>query len=155
MRRALAAIALVLAAGTMACSSVVPKDATPNDVRQAIGATWRAHLQAATTKDDAHIADLYAPDCVYVLPDGRELRGWPAIDAFEREGLTSTTVSNVRHTTHALQVAGDAAYELGTIQGLVQAGAQPAATVTYHFMALWTRQSDGGWRIRHLVGRPG
>lgn len=155
MKRAMAAIVLVLTAGTMGCSSGATEEAAPTDVRQAIGATWRAHLQAATAKDAGHIADLYAPDCIYVLPDGRELRGWPAIDTFEREGLTSTTVSNVGHTTHALQAAGDAAYELGTIEGRVQAGTQPAATVTYHFMAMWARQPDGGWRIRYLVGRPG
>ncbi len=148
--RLLLAGALALALST-ACAAqpVAPPSA---EVGAAIAAAWRVHLEAAIGKDRARIAEIYAPDAVFVSEGAPEVRGRPALDEMEARSLELFDVLSATHTTHELLVAGELAYELGTIVGPLRGKNAPERLVTYHFMAQWRRQPDGSWRIAHLVG---
>jgi ketosteroid isomerase-like protein len=97
---------------------------------------------------------IYAKDIAYVIPAEREVHGLSAIAAMERQGMESADLLHATHTTHDLRVAGDLAYEIGTIEGPLKPAGKPARTVTFHFMALWQQREHGDWRLRYLVGRP-
>jgi hypothetical protein len=63
------------------------------------------------------------------------------------------TVIDARHETHAVRLAGDIAYEVGTIAGPVKPAGDTARVVTFNFMAQWRREPSGAWRLTYLVGR--
>lgn len=122
-------------------------------VQAAIDAAWKQHFAAAMSKDKTAIAAIYAKDALYVVPGSSELRGRPAIEEMEVSGLASSDLVSAVHTTHALRVVGDSAYELGTVVGPVRVDGKPATQVTYNFMAMWQRQPDGTWLVRYLIGQ--
>jgi uncharacterized protein (TIGR02246 family) len=148
------ALAAVLTMSTAPSLRSAPETSTTAPVQAAISTVWEDHLAAAKRGDVAHIADIYAENAVYVVPGGEETRGKPAIDAMERKGLETTAVAEAAHTTHALRLAGDVAYELGTITGRVGPKGQEPKRMDYHFMAMWQRQASGAWRLRYLIGQP-
>jgi len=130
----------------------IAPDSAFDPVQVQVAGAWRQHIDAAQRKDTIAISRIYAPDVVYVLPSGDEVRGWAAVDSFEVAGLSRTDVISAQHQTTALMVSDRMAYELGTITGSVQSQGQAAVAMTYRFMAMWERQDDGSWRIRYLVG---
>ncbi len=137
---------------------------SPDDqVRAAIGEAWLDHFSAVKRKDAAGVGRLYADDVVYIVPGECEVRGRKAIDEMEAKGLASADVLDVVHTTEALRVHGDIAYEIGTVVGPVRPRGQPAKVVTFRYMARWRRQPEGSlgwhlipahWRIQYIVGEP-
>jgi uncharacterized protein (TIGR02246 family) len=144
-----------------ACASTPPDD--DGVVRDAIGRAWRDHFAAVKRKDAAGTGELYADDVVYIVPGEVEVRGRKAIDEMEAQGLASADILDVFHTTEALRVHGDLAYELGTVVGPVRPHGQPAKVVTFRYMARWKREPatyvgwhrfGGRWRIQHMVGQP-
>jgi ketosteroid isomerase-like protein len=148
---------LVLAA----CTSVRHEDA--DQVREAIGEAWTEHLAAVKRKDAAGVGRLYADDVVSIVPDECEVRGRKAIDEMEAKGLGSVEILDVEHTTEALRVYGDIAYEIGVVVGPVRPHGQPAKVVTFRYMARWKRQPEEyvgwhrlspRWRIQYIVGEP-
>jgi uncharacterized protein (TIGR02246 family) len=121
-------------------------------VRTAISAAWRDHIAAAQRKDADAVMRLYDDDISYSIPGSIEHHGRAAVDSMERAGLAAADVISATHTTHQLEQFGDRTYEIGTVEGPVQPQGGEAKRVTFHYMALWQRQADGSWRIRHLVG---
>jgi len=122
-------------------------------VRQAISLAWDAHIQAAVVKDLEAVMAIYHEDIVYSVPD-TEARGFDDMQGVEATALATADVLEAQHTTDALQVVGDVAYELGTIAGPVRALGQEPVVVSFHFMAQWQRGSDERWRLKQLVGAP-
>jgi len=135
------------------CSSVERGGAPEAEVRDAVAAAWRGHIEAAQRKDLAGVMAIYAGDAVYAVAGAPEVRGRPALERMEAEGLAAADVLGATHTTHDLRVFGDAAFEIGTIEGPVRPRGEAARVVTFHFMAEWARGPGGAWRLRHLVGR--
>ncbi len=131
------------------------------EARSAIGEAWRDHIAAAKRKDAARVGRLYADDVVYIVLGECEVRGRKAIDEIEAQGLASADVLDAVHTTEALRVYGDIAYEIGTVVGPVRPRDQPVKVVTFRYMARWKRQpktslgwhvTPAHWRIQYIVG---
>ncbi len=120
----------------------------------AISIAWSDHIDAAIRKDVNAVLEIYADDVIYVVPGMEDVRGRDAIDAMETRSLAEADVLHAEHTIQNLSVFDDIAYELGTVIGPVRPRGRDATTVTFHFMAMWQRQADGGWRIRCFVGLP-
>jgi len=160
IERAILAWALLLASCAVDARVRGEQDAHESHVAAAVSRAWAEHIEAARTKDRATVLAIYADDVVYEVrssdgtPGAGELRGLGALSAMELASLEQADVeAGVVHTTHALRVFADAAYELGTVAGPVRPRGQGVREVTFHFMALWERGADGSWRIRQLVGR--
>ena len=120
----------------------------------AISDAWRRHISAAKRKDLEAVMEIYADDALYIVPGGQNVRGRAAIKEMEAQALAEADVLQAEHTIESLKVFGDIAYELGTITGPIRQREKDPVTVTFHFMAMWQRQSDGVWRIRYFVGQP-
>lgn len=132
---------------------VAANDSTVAAVRIAVGRVWADHLAAAKRADPVAVSAMYASDAVYAVGGTPEVRGRPAIDSLEARGLRAATVLDVTHVTHAIRLAGDMAYEIGTITGPVRPAGDTARVVTFNFMAQWRREPDDAWRLTYLVGR--
>ena len=145
-------LALALFAGTqVARASPCPGEV---NVRAAISVAWVEHIDAARRKDEQAVVAIYAEDILYVVPGVREVRGRPAISELESQTLDTADVIDAYHVIDSLRVYGDEAYELGTVIGSVRPKGGAPELVTFHFMASWRLQTDGAWRIQHLVGAP-
>lgn len=151
-------LAASAAAAAIACGGPpVPTPAQVEDsataaTRAAINAAWARHIAGALQRDLAAISEMYAPTAVYSA-SGVEVRGRPALDSLEARTLRLMTVIDATHTMRDLQVAGDIAYEIGSIVGPVQPKGDSTRVLTFHFMAQWRRQPDGDWRLTYLVGQ--
>jgi uncharacterized protein (TIGR02246 family) len=121
-------------------------------VREAIAKAWREHFDAVRAEDAEAVGRIYADDVVYMVPGEGEVRGRQAIDEMEAQGLRAADILDVVHTTEALRVYGDVAYELGSVVGPVRPKGERARTVTFRYTARWKRQADGRWRIQYMVG---
>ena len=122
-------------------------------VGDAIDEAWREHISAVKRKDLVGVGRLYADDVVFIVPGGTDVRGRQAIDEMEARGLATAEIHDVTHTTEALHVHGDVAYEIGIVVGPVQPHGQPAKVVTFRYIARWKRE-QARWRIQYMVGEP-
>ncbi|HEY7567981.1 MAG TPA: nuclear transport factor 2 family protein [Gemmatimonadaceae bacterium] len=153
-------IAIALMTGLSACggapapspASAVVEDSATAATRTAIHAAWLRHIAGAIQRDPVAVSEIYAPNAVYSAM-GVEIRGRPALDTMETRGFGAMTVLDATHTTTDLEVAGDVAYELGSIVGPVQPKGDSARVMSFHFMAQWRKQPDGNWRLTYLVGQ--
>ena len=133
------------------------------DVRDGIADAWKNHLAGVRQKDPWRVGRLYTDDVVYIVPGECEVRGRKAIDEMEAQGLKTVEILDVTHTTEALEVHGDVAYEIGTVVGPVRPHGKPAKTVTFRYIARWRRvpEETSGWHrfearwcIQYMVGEP-
>jgi uncharacterized protein (TIGR02246 family) len=123
------------------------------EVRGAIEAAWRQHIDAAQRKDLDGVLAIYADDASYSIPGTPPVRGREELRAMEARGLQAGEVLNVRHKVEALRVDGDLAFELGTVAGDVRPADKAAQHVRFHYVALWRFEADGAWRIVYLAGQ--
>ncbi len=144
---------MALLAGALACTAVRGPGRPDEALRAEVAESWASHIAAAQRKDLAGVMAIYAEDAVYSTGGAPEVRGLDAIRRVEAESLAGADVLDARHTTHDLRVFGDAAFELGTIEGPVRPRGAEAANVVFRFMALWRRDAEGRWRVAHFVGR--
>ncbi len=147
--------ALPLLLTLAACAAPRPDAAAGSaEAAEAIGAAWRAHVEAALRDDLAGVVAMYADDVVYLVGD-QHLTGIAAVEAMEAATLAEMELVGAVHTTLALRVFDGVAYEVGTIVGPVRAaGSEEATVVHFPFTAQWVRGADGAWRLRCLVGPP-
>jgi len=120
--------------------------------RAAIEQAWSRHIAAAQAGNLDGVMEIYAADVVYVAADGQTTRGAAAVRAQEAESLATSTLLHAEHVVRGLIVAGEVAYELGTVRGPIRAGDAEPVEVRYDFMAQWRRDPSAQWRIGYLVG---
>ncbi len=152
-------ISCVAAFGLALCScsssspetTTSPAEESDQKVRDAISQAWREHIDAAKRKDASRIADIYAEDAVFVISGSTEVRGRPALQKMEEQGLAASDVLEAVHSTHHLQLVGQAGFELGSVVGPVRPKGESPRNVVFRYMAMW-QQTDGHWLISYLVG---
>lgn len=134
-------------------SSNVESKASDDQVKVSISKAWNDHIDSAKRKDLAGVMAMYSDDVVYSANQESEVRGRAALEKLEDLGLKGADVLDAKYTSHHVLVADNVSYELGTVSGSLRPLGQPARTVTFNFMAMWQRQTDGTWRLRYLVGK--
>jgi uncharacterized protein (TIGR02246 family) len=149
---------LVLVPGLLALTALAGACRAPAraaaDPGAAIDRAWDAHIEAARRDDLAGVLAMYADDALTLMEGAEPVRGRAAIEQAEREALERADVGDdVRHVRHELRLAGDAAFELGTVAGTMTPHGGEPVHVVYDFMATWRRTPGGGWRLACLAGR--
>lgn len=141
-------LVLLLLAAT-ASAVATPPDAA---LRQAVARANAEWATAMKTGDAAVIAAPYTDDAVFVLVDGRCVRGRAAIEAMYRDGFAKAgPASTTRIASKRLDRDGDLAVESGDADVGVLRDGKP---VVQHgrYLTVWQAQADGQWKIvRNLV----
>ena len=139
-------IAIVLAAAA----------AVPGPVAEASPAIDRANsewLPALKAGDAATLAAPYAPNAVFLLPDGTQFLGHEAIQAmYARRGKATGVTSGVIQSRGRAALSHDLVLEWGdgSLTRRDESGA--ARTIGGPYVTTWARQPDGSWKIvRNLV----
>jgi uncharacterized protein (TIGR02246 family) len=131
---------------------------SPPDValaRRAIQAGNAAYIAAFKGADAQALAQVYDSEGARLNQGGVVVRGRPAIA--DDVGKLAANVGPVRVTleTKDLWLVGDTAYETGLWSYSFQPKGKAEQRIGGHYVTLWRRQRDGGWKIWADMGVPG
>jgi ketosteroid isomerase-like protein len=115
-------------------------------VRESVDEGNRKFGSAVARKDYAAMAALYTENAMVLPPDGRIVTGKPAIEEFWRSAANALGLTDAALKTRDLEVAGDTAYEVGEANLKVGSG-----QVMVKYLVVWTRSSDGNWRVHRDI----
>jgi uncharacterized protein (TIGR02246 family) len=123
--------------------------AVPADARAAIDRANSDWLPAMQRQDAKAIAEVYADEGVFVLPNGDSVKGRAAIEQLMRDRFSRTgPVVGGTLKQDNLVAAGSMIYEWGHAE--VEMGGRvnlPASRVTARYLSVWQRDASGRWRI--------
>jgi uncharacterized protein (TIGR02246 family) len=130
-------------------TSPAPADAVPADARAAIARANGDWLPAMRRQDAKAIADVYADEGVFVLPNGDSVKGRAAIEQLMRDRFSRTgPVVGGTLKQDDLVVAGSMIYEWGHAELEMGGRAdQSPSRVTARYLTVWQRDASGRWRI--------
>ena len=142
---------LILAAVSLATSSAVQGQSdAPRDDHQAIRELIASVEAANNAGDVARWVGLFARDFVYLASSA------PAVTS--RDSLVEVAKAGFRHKAAVriqpieIKVKGDWAYARNAVSGSVTlARSGQVVTVDVKQLAVYTRESDGQWRIARLM----
>lgn len=124
-------------------------------VRRAIDAGNAAYIAAFKRADASALSQVYDPQGSRLNEGGVVVRGRRAIAA--DVGSLVSKVGPVRVTldTKDLWLIDDNAYETGVWSYAFQPKGKGEQKIGGHYVTIWRRQSDGGWKIWADMGVPG
>ena len=130
----------------------------PPDVaaaRRGIEAGNAAYIAAFKRANAKALAQVYDPHGARLSEGGVVARGRAAIA--DDVGKFVSQVGPVRVTleTKDLWLVGDTAYETGLWSYAFQPQGKAEQRIGGHYVTLWKRQPDGGWKIWADMGVPG
>ncbi len=142
-------ITMLLAAALQTTSVPAAAGAVPADARAAIERANNDWLPAMRRRDAKAIAEIYADDGVFVLPNGDSVKGRAAIERLMRDRFSRTDpVVGGELRQDDLVVAGSMIYEWGHAELDLAGGAnQTPSHVTARYLTVWQRDASGRWRI--------
>ncbi len=139
---------LALAVAFLVAGSVAGCVATgdPAAVERAIRKMDREWVGAAVRGDAATIADFYAPDGVFLIPNGPPAEGPKAIgEAWKGLRSLPNLSLNYRATRIDVAASGDLATAVGTYD-LAFSGASGRVRDAGKYVVVW-RKLDGEWKV--------
>ena len=161
--------AILFLMGVVACSPRAPGAASsaPTDSTAQIAAPAPASIMGAIvganvawgdyhSRDDAgRIAALYTDDAVLMTAPGHDVVGRGAIREYFQH-LFATRPDSILATnsvTETVDVAGDRAYEAGTVTFTLRAkrGGTTPRTQVVRYITFWQKAPDGRWLIRRSL----
>lgn len=155
MKTALQSVPLLLFALTAsgaAQTSTSPKVAA---ARRGIAAGNAAYIAAFQNADAKALSQVYDPQGARLNDGGQVARGRRAIA--EDVGKFVAKVGPVRVTLDSKEVwlIEDTAYETGIWSYTFQPKGQSEQHIGGHYVTVWRRQPDAGWKILADMGVPG
>jgi uncharacterized protein (TIGR02246 family) len=120
----------------------------PADPFAALRTEWAQDLHQKRV--DASVA-LYAPDAVFIQPDGSRVEKAAAIRELFRN-ITATYDSDLEFSSKRVDLSGDLAYDSGTYtETLVTRATGKAMRSKGSYLTVYRKQPDGSWRIVEQV----
>jgi ketosteroid isomerase-like protein len=90
---------------------------------------------------------LYAPDAVFIQPDGARVKGSAAIRKLY-EKVTSTFDSSLNFSSERVEISGDLAYDSGAYtETLVMRATHKSILSKGSYLTIYRRRKDGNWKI--------
>ena len=153
VRHLVLAMSLALAAPAGAQTSAPGGDLAA--VRRSIDAGNAKYRAAFLAMDARRLAEVYDPKGSRLNADGKVLRGRSEIAADVRAFVDQVGPVKVGIETAQVWLIDDTAYETGTWSYTFHPKAKAEQRVGGHYVTLWRRQPDGGWKIWADIGVPG
>jgi uncharacterized protein (TIGR02246 family) len=144
-------LAAAIALGPVMAAAAPADLAAAKPVIDRANADWLPAMQAG---DADRIAEPYAEDGVFVLPNGETIVGRKAIAEFYRKRLSSgrKILSGGIHQDGLSEVAGGLIIEWGHGGSTTVDAAGKRATSSGPYMTVWKKGADGRWAIvRNLI----
>lgn len=138
-----ALLAAAVAAADPACAAQI---ASAKPAIEHANGDW---IRAMKVRDAAAIAAAYADDSIFVLPDGRAVKGRAAVEALyaATPGAAAASITGGGIETQGLACSGDGLiYEWG--RGVVRQRGQDGQEKTHGgpYLTVW-KHLDGEWKI--------
>ena len=152
MERATASVLLGL---TVACAAPARETVDTARVaadRAAVDQGHEAFLNAMRGNNVDSLRPLIAEEAEFAPPNANIGAGREAFLTWYQQLLTQMRTSGVTVSDRDVAVAGDLAIESGTFDWTLTpvAGGAPVRDQG-HFIAIWRRQPDGGWKATRLI----
>lgn len=132
----------------------IPSDdlALPPDASEAIDAAYGRYADAYETGDDGIVADLYAPDALYLPPEGEMLRGRTAVRTtfanFFQEAARQGVEPRISFRSLERRGSEAVAYDVGYYVLEFRSEDRTFATSRGKYATVWRPGDDGRWRIQ-------
>ncbi|HEY6266508.1 MAG TPA: DUF4440 domain-containing protein [Candidatus Acidoferrum sp.] len=137
------AFATMLAPSFSPAANAVPQASTI----VALARTREAWVQDLRTKQLEAILKLYAPDAVFLQPNGERLTGSAALRTLFQT-IMATFNSDLALKSQNLETSGDLAYDSGDFQETLTTIATGAKiTSKGSYVIIFKRQPNGSWQI--------
>ncbi len=156
--RLLLLIALLVPAVSLAEPPVV-RGSKPSPrvaaVRAAIERSNAAAIEALTKGDGKLYASRFVPEGELLQVSGRVIRGRPDIEQWFSNQITELgTLHAGEIKTRDVFVLGSIAYETGRHKLTFEQRGVPSATLEGRYVAVWRRDSKGGWKVLRSIEVP-
>jgi uncharacterized protein (TIGR02246 family) len=126
---------------------------TSTEIRNAIDTGNARYIEAFAKLDANGLAAVYDKDGARFGPKGSYARGREAIAKKINEFMQSVTGAiRVTIDTEDLWVVDDLAYETGKYTYTYRLVGKEESHIGGHYVTVWKKQSDGGWRITADMG---
>ena len=146
---------LLVFAGLARAQAPAPSSVTDPEVRKAIDAGNAKYIDAFARSDAGALAGLYDESGSRFGPKGVVVRGRPAIAESVAEFMKSVTGPiKVSIETQDLWAVDDLVYETGKYTYTFTPPGKSETQTGGHYVTIWKRQSDGGWKIVVDMGVP-
>lgn len=119
-------------------------------VRLSLDSITQEHSRLIIAGDIEGIVNQYTPDAVVRANHAEPLRGHSAIRASLESTLANVSFHTLTYQTEDLAVYGDSAWHVVTCGFTGAAGGQAVADSGSAYI-LWTRGTDGAWRVKHDI----
>ena len=120
----------------------------PSDAFERLRTEWAQDLHE---KRIEACAALYAPDAVFVQPDGSRVEGAAAIRELFKT-ITSTFDSDLAFSSKRIELSGDLAYDSGAYsETLVTRATGKQMYSKGSYLTVYRKQKDGSWKIVEQV----
>jgi ketosteroid isomerase-like protein len=120
-------------------------------VRQELAQRMAAYRDALMQGDPAAVTSFWTTDS-RILEQGMDVTG-DGLQAFVQQFYSTGKVNALDIRPLDVFVHGNAAYELGQYDEVVQIGAQ-VDTIQNNYFLRWEKQADGSWKIDRFVAGP-
>jgi uncharacterized protein (TIGR02246 family) len=146
---------LLVFTGLARAQAPAQSSVTDPEVRKAIDAGNAKYIDAFARSDAGALAGLYDESGSRFGPKGVVVRGRPAIAESVAEFMKSVTGPiKVSIETQDLWAVDDLVYETGKYTYTFTPPGKSETQTGGHYVTIWKRQSDGGWKIVVDMGVP-
>ncbi|HEV7365996.1 MAG TPA: DUF4440 domain-containing protein [Gemmatimonadales bacterium] len=144
---------LLAIAGPVAAQTARPADVAP--VRRAIDAGNAAYIAAFKRADAKALSQVYDLEGARFNEGGIVVRGRDAIADDVGKFVDQVGPVRVALESKDLWLVGDTAYETGLWSYTFQPKGKAERRIGGHYVTVWKRQPDAGWKILADLGVPG
>ena len=142
-------------AGIARAQEPAQPSATDPEIRQSIDAGNAKYIDAFAKSDAGALAGLYDESGSRFSPKGVVVRGRPAIAESVAGFMKSVTGSiKVSIETQDLWLVDNLVYETGKYTYTFTPPGKSETRTGGHYVTIWKRQPDGGWKIIADMGVP-
>lgn len=136
---------------TPPAAATIASAADPAAVRRFLDSAQTRYIAAEMKGDVPTLNSFYTDDAIVLSPNAKAVRGRAEVDKSHADMAASVKVTAMKLTTEDVITAGDYAIETGAYDQNVQPKTGKAMHDVGKYVAVWKKQSDGGWKIVRLI----